>query len=137
MRKITRQLWGALLISALLFFPSVANATTVYSINENFSTTPATNWGFSTVSGQTFTYDAVNKLLQVRPGSPSSYSVKTFATAITQGTDNKITVQLVLKLYTNGNSTSGVSFYFRDSNGKALFGLGIYQIWLGLSGLLK
>lgn len=119
--------WGALMISALLFFPSGAYATLVPVMSESFSSTPATNWGFGTVTGQTFTYEPTNKLLQVR-WSASSYTTKSLTTAIPAGTDNKITVDAIVNFYTSGNSANGGTLYFLDSNGNAIFGITMLRL---------
>ena len=114
--------FSALLICALFFIPSGANATKVYSVNESFNTAPAaTNWGFATIAGHSFAYDATNLLEQIR-WSASSTSAKTITTVVA-GTDNKITIEMILKFYSSGNSGSAGSLYFLDSGGKAIFGI--------------
>ena len=106
----------ALMCSTQIFAAKVVN------FEENFITAPSeTNWGFSTVTGHTFTYDATNKLEQIR-WSATSNSTKSIST-VTAGTDGKITIETILKFYTNGNNTSGGALYFLDSNHRAIFGI--------------
>ena len=121
-----------LLISALSFCVCSTFASTntkVYSLSENFSVAPTeTNWGFSTVTGHAFTYDATNKVEQIRWTTATSYSTKTLSTAVAPGTDNLITIEMIVKYYTAGYSTSNSgALYFLDSNGNAIFGLGFYR----------
>ena len=89
---------------------------------EKFLTTPSeTNWGFSTATGHTFTYDATNFREQVR-WTATSNSTKSIS-VVTAGSDGKITVETILQFYTPGNVNHGGAFYFLDSNHKPIFGL--------------
>lgn len=111
---------------ALFLFSPSANATKVYAVNEDFTTAPTSNWGFVAASGHTFGYDAVNKRFTIRWGSPTSYTTKTLASAVTPGSDNKVTIEVILQFYTSGNSSSSGNLYFLDENGNAITG-----IWFG------
>jgi len=113
--------WSAFL--ALLLTTTDAYSSKVYTINETFSSAPAANWGFTTVSGQTFTYESVAKRLQIRWGSPTSFTTKAFTTAIAPGTDNKVTVEAIVSYSNSGSSSSAGNLYFLDTNGNAIFGV--------------
>ncbi len=105
-----------------LFCFSTTFATKVMKFEEKFLTTPSeTNWGFSTATGHTFTYDATNFREQVR-WTATSNSTKSIS-VVTAGSDGKITVETILQFYTPGNVNHGGAFYFLDSNHKPIFGL--------------
>lgn len=126
MRKITFN--SALLLFMMFFFAGTMSAVEVFSVKEEFLTAPADNWGFSATSGHVFGYDAAEKRFTVRPQHPSSYSIKSFSNAIEKGDDDLIKVDFIMKGHTSGNANSSVSFYFRDSDGKALLGFSIARI---------
>ena len=93
MRKITLLLATIIVILGNNLFAQ----TTVFDINESFSSN-VSDWGFTLSNGatQTNTYDATNKQLQIRWPNANSEYIKTLTTAITPGTDNKVTVDLII-----------------------------------------
>lgn len=96
--------------------------TPVFDLEENFSSN-VSSWGFtSSVGTQTQTYDATNKLLQVRWANGSSEHIKTLSTEISPGTDNKITVDFTIKAYTSANASNFGALYLLDANGNAITG---------------
>lgn len=133
MRKITFLMallavfWG----TGTLFSP-IYGQTRVYDLQEDF-TTDVTNWGFvlNNGSSQTNSYNATNKLLQIRwPNANSSY-IKTLTSAITPGTDNTIKVEFVVKGYTSGSSSNYGAIYLLDENGNAISGFHLRRGTIG------
>lgn len=121
MRKLVTR---ALSLVLGIVFSTVAFAqTTVFDLNEDF-TTDVTNWGFTQNNGgvQTISYNATNKALQVRWPNSSSEYIKTLATAITAGTDNKMNVEFIVKAYTSGNASNYGALYLMDESGNAITG---------------
>ncbi|VBB48022.1 exported hypothetical protein [uncultured Paludibacter sp.] len=97
--------------------------TTVYDLQEDF-TSDVSNWGFTLNNGgsQTITYNSANKLLQIRWPNSSSEYLKTLSSTITPGTDNKITVEFIIKAYTCGNASNYGALYLLDASGNAITG---------------
>lgn len=114
-RKLLTGLLGIVLLS--LCNAGVDAQTQVYDLEEDF-TSDVSNWGFSNGA----TYESTNKLLQIRwPNSSVEYT-KTLDAAIISGTDNKVTVELIIKTYTSGNASNYGALYFFDETGKAITG---------------
>jgi len=129
MKKTTLLFFGFVFIS--LYSTKVNSQTTVYDLKEDF-TTDVSNWGFTTnVGTQTNTYNATSKLLQIRWGNASSEYIKTLSTTITPGTDNKVTVDLIIKAYTSGSSSNEGVLYFLDESGNAITGFHVRRTSVG------
>lgn len=130
MKKLFTFLIGFVLIS--LFSTNINSQIPVYDLNEGFAT-DVSNWDFTLNNGgtQTISYNATNKLLQVRWPNSSSEYIKTLATAITPGTDNKVTVDLIIKAYTSGSSSNYGALYFLDESGNAITGFHVRRANVG------
>ena len=119
-------------ILASFFGSSVFAQTTVYDLKEDFSS-DVSSWDFTLNNGgtQTISYNTTNKLLQIRWPNSSSEYIKTLSTAITPGTDNKVTVDLIIKAYTSGNVSNYGAIYFLDESGNAITGFHVRRGSIG------
>lgn len=121
MKKLFTFLIGVVLITS--FSTTTFSQTEVSDLKEDFLSDVG-NWGFTLNNGgtQTISYNSTNKLLQVRWPNSSSEYLKTLATSITPGTDNKITVEFIIKAYTSGSSSNFGALYLLDDAGNAITG---------------
>jgi len=128
MRKITLYL----AIIAMFLGSNLFAQTTVYDVNESFGT-DVTSWDFALNNGgtQTISYNSTNKLLQFRWPNSSSEYIKTLSTAITPGTDNQVTIELIIKAYTCGSSSNYGALYFADESGNVITGFHVRRGSIG------
>jgi len=119
MRKITL----LLAVMAVFWMGSISAQTSVNVLKEGF-TTDLGAWGFASNNGsaQTINYGSTNKVLQIRWTNGNSEWMKTLSSAVTAGTDNKVTAEFIIQAYACGSSSNYGAIYLMDDAGNAITG---------------
>jgi autotransporter-associated beta strand protein len=126
-----KYLFSVALATIMSAFPFNAQAQTLVPVLQEEFTADVGAWGF-TGGGHTYSWNASDNSFSVQwytGGTNRGVGVKTLATAISPSTiDNQMTIESILQVpsgSTLGNNNSKGVFYFLNSEGKPLFGVGV------------